>query len=301
MNLINKKNFLSKKKILVLGELIIDKTYKIMNVGKSLETNTPKYLFLNEQIDMGGAGKVYLSTKKLLGKKVFFITSKFFQSSPIKDKNIYFFNSKKMINIEKNRFWENKKKIIQINKDYKKKYLDKKMFNNFFLKILKKKIKDIQSLIISDYNHGLINREILQKIKDLSKKYSFNIYVDKQFTSEKHFPNYYNKIDYLFVNTLEFNLLKKKYNITGSAISSLSKLKKLINCKNIILKKGKNGSCMLTHENIYFEAKSNLNRKIVNVSGAGDHFLSMFASLKENIPVKKKLEFSNIWAAKNLN
>ena len=80
----NHKNF-KKKKILIIGELIVDKTYNITNIGKSLETNNPKYFINSIKVEMGGAGKVYQSLKKIVKKKSLFITSIFYKSKFPKD------------------------------------------------------------------------------------------------------------------------------------------------------------------------------------------------------------------------
>tara|TARA_B110000858_G_scaffold60291_1_gene70185 strand:+ start:158 stop:1063 length:906 start_codon:yes stop_codon:yes gene_type:complete len=288
-----------KKKVLIIGELIIDRSFKVINIGKSLETKNQKYFIENTKEEMGGAGKVYLSTKKLLKNNSILITSKYQKSKLSNDKNIYFYNSK-IENIEKNRFWENSKKIIQFNKDYKKRYTEKVFFNKFLLKKLKTNINKINSIIISDYNHGLINSNIITGIRKLIKNKKIDVYIDKQIRSINEFPTYYKDLDYLVINELEFSLLKIKFKLKGNTINCLKRLKSTLKFKNIVLKKGKKGSCMINNKNTFFEAKSLTSKKIVDVSGAGDHFLAMFASLKNNISSRKRLLYSNKWASDNL-
>jgi len=289
-----------KKKILIIGELIIDRSYKIKNIGTSLETKNPKYFIEQVKEEMGGAGKVFYSINKISKNKSIFITSRNYKSKIFNKENICFFESK-IPNIEKNRFWENKKKIIQLNKDYKKNYTQTIFFNKFLLKILKKNINKINTIIISDYNHGLINKNIIVGIKKLCKNKKIDIYVDKQIRSENEFPNYYTNLDYLIINQLEFKLLKIKYKLKGDSINCLENLKSKLKFKNIVLKRGKNGSCMITNNNAFFKAKSFIGKKKVNVSGAGDHFLAMFASLNNDMNPQKRLLYSNRWASNNLD
>tara|TARA_Y100000389_G_scaffold203530_1_gene252207 strand:- start:2686 stop:3594 length:909 start_codon:yes stop_codon:yes gene_type:complete len=294
----NHKKF-KKKKIFIIGELILDKNFFVSNIGKSLETNNPKY-FIDRMVDeMGGAGKVYESLKKIINKRSFLITSKNYKTKLRNDMNILFFNSK-VKNIVKNRFWEKKSKIIQINEDYKKKYPDKNKFNKFVIKKLKQEINKIDSIIISDYNHGLINSNMISVIKKMIKNKRIDVYVDKQIRKSNDFPEYYNNLDYLVINQLEYKLLKKKFRVKGSVISSLKDLKSKLNFDNIILKKGKNGSCMIDKSDSYYYSKNINSKRKYNVSGAGDHFLAMFVSLSNNTKSEKRLLFANQWANYNL-
>ena len=301
MQLLKKKNHrkFKKKYILVIGELIKDRSYNITNIGRSLETNNHKYFIDDVKEEMGGAGKVYQSVKKIVKKKSLFITSIFNKSKFPKDRNILFFNSK-VQDIIKNRYWENKNKIIQLNKDYKKKYSDKISFNSFAIKKLKENINKIDSIIISDYNHDLISNNIIRVIKNFRKTKKIDVYIDKQIRETKEFPKYYNNLAYLVLNQLEFKLLKTKYKLKGDIINSLRNLKLKLKFKNIILKKGKYGSCMIDENSKYYFAKPFISKKIFDVSGAGDHFLAMFASLSNNIDPQKRLSYSNQWANYNL-
>ena len=168
------------------------------------------------------------------------------------------------------------------------------------IKTIKKNINTIDSIIISDYNHDLINNKIIRDIKKLRKNKKIDIYIDKQIREANEFPKYYNNLDYLVLNQLEFKLLRIKYKFRGNTINSLRNLRLRLKFKNIILKKGKHGSCMIDENNKYYLAKPSILKKIIDVSGAGDHFLAMFASLSNNTDPQKRLSYSNDWANYNL-
>ena len=85
----NKDIKFKKKKILVIGELIIDRSYNLSHIGESLETKNPKYFINNVKDELGGVGKVYQSLKTLIKNHSMFITSKYQKSEIIKDKNIF--------------------------------------------------------------------------------------------------------------------------------------------------------------------------------------------------------------------
>lgn len=292
-------NFFKKKKILIIGELILDKHYNIRNIGKSLETDTPKFAILSKKTTLGGAGKVFESSNKITKSKNILITSKMRETKFFEKKNIFFFNSKN-VNIIKNRYWLDNRKIIQINDDYKKKYLGQKKFTYFAVKIIKKNLEKISSIIVSDYNHNLINKDLIEKIKKMCNRRAIDIYVDKQIRNENEFDMFYKGVDYLLINEFEFYLLKKKFKINGSEKKSLVDIKNTLNIKNLILKKGKKGSMMLNNNNLFFFAKTQKKKKILDVAGAGDYFLAMFARLNNNIDPTLRLKISNYWAYKNL-
>ena len=168
------------------------------------------------------------------------------------------------------------------------------------MQIISTNINKINSIIISDYNHGLINSNIITGIRKLIKNKKIDVYIDKQIRAINEFPTYYKDLDYLVINELEFSLLKIKFKLKGNTINCLKRLKSTLKFKNIVLKKGKKGSCMINNNNTFFEAKSLTAKKIVDVSGAGDHFLAMFASLKNNISPRERLLYSNKWASDNL-
>ena len=118
------------KRIILIGELIIDRNLFIREVGRSTEFNVQKNILINEKINLGGAGMVYSGLKLLSNQIDFFSITNFNFTKNLQKllkKNIIF-DEKYML--EKNRFWKNKKMIMQINNLVNSKVAVKKFQNN---------------------------------------------------------------------------------------------------------------------------------------------------------------------------
>jgi len=60
------------KKIILIGELILDKNLFIRSQGKAAEFNSPKNVLLKSEINLGGAGMVYNALAQISKNLEFF-------------------------------------------------------------------------------------------------------------------------------------------------------------------------------------------------------------------------------------
>lgn len=278
-------------KTLIIGELIFDNHFLLKKIGKSLETNTPKFQIEKFSSNFGGAGHVYNELKKLNNNKnLIFFTKNNNKQYSITDKNIIAINSNEK-NIYKNRYWLKNKKIIQINDDnYKKTTEQIKIFNK--LKFLLNNKKKINKIIISDYNNGLIFQKLIDKIIKHSKNKKVKLLVDTQVRKVEEIKNFYN-VDYFFMNENEKKLYLKKY-----CCKNLKELMKKKNIKNIILKKAKRGVEILGKNNL--KIKGIIGKKVIDEAGAGDTFLANFTYSMDKFNIKNCLIKSNKAAYKSI-
>ncbi len=262
------------KKTLIIGELIFDNHYIVEKIGKSLETNTPKYQILSKTTNLGGAGFVFKVLKNINKKNLLFLTKNNKQQFQNKDKNIIEINSTEK-NIIKNRYWFKNKKILQLNDDNFKKTIYEKKILSKLKSVLDK--NNINKIIVSDYNHGIIFPMLVDFICEYSKKNKVLLFVDTQIRNVNEIKNF-RYVDYFFMNSKEEKLYLKKYNLKN--IKQLISIKKF---KNIILKKGKLGISIFGENN--FNIKALKGKKIIDEAGAGDTLLAFFCHLsgKENI------------------
>jgi bifunctional ADP-heptose synthase (sugar kinase/adenylyltransferase) len=289
------------RKIFVIGELIFDYNFFIQNIGKSLEKNIPKFEIQKELFELGGAGKIYFALKKIIKKNAYFISAINKKKTIQKfDKNTFFYNYN-FNNITKNRYWKNNKKIFQINQDNKKNFYSNEQFNQFTVNIIRKNLKKISAIIIGDYKHGLINKKLISTLVKICKDNNIKIYLDAQIRSLNHVDYRYSSVDFLVFNIREFNLYKKKFNISGSEKKSLLQIKNKLNLGAVVLKKGTKGSSILNNNFDYYHSKAFKGKKIIDVVGAGDYFIAMLASLNNNYGYKDILKLSNYWAFKKIS
>jgi bifunctional ADP-heptose synthase (sugar kinase/adenylyltransferase) len=289
------------RKIFVIGELIFEYNFFIQNIGKSLEKNIPKFEIQKELFELGGAGKIYFALKKIIKKNAYFISAINKKKTIQKfDKNTFFYNYN-FNNITKNRYWKNNKKIFQINQDNKKNFYSNEQFNQFTVNIIRKNLKKISAIIIGDYKHGLINKKLISTLVKICKDNNIKIYLDAQIRSLNHVDYRYSSVDFLVFNIREFNLYKKKFNISGSEKKSLLQIKNKLNLGAVVLKKGTKGSSILNNNFDYYHSKAFKGKKIIDVVGAGDYFIAMLASLNNNYGYKDILKLSNYWAFKKIS
>jgi bifunctional ADP-heptose synthase (sugar kinase/adenylyltransferase) len=289
------------KKIFVIGELIFDYNFFIQNIGKSLEKNIPKFEIEKELFELGGAGKIYFALKKIIQKNAYFVSAINKKKTIEKfDKNIFFYNHN-FNNIIKNRYWKKNKKVFQINQDNKNKFHFNKGFNKFTVGIIKKNLKKISAIIIGDYKHGLIDKKLISTLIKICKNNNIKIYLDAQIRSLNHVDYRYSNVDFLVFNFREFNLYKKKFNITGDEKKSLLQIKKKLDLGAVVLKKGSKGSSILNDKFNYYQSRAFKGKKIIDVVGAGDYFIAMLAALNNNYHYIDILKFSNYWAFEKIS
>jgi len=286
------------KRIILIGELIIDRNLFIREVGRSAEFNVQKNILINEKIDLGGAGMVYTGLKLLSNQIDFFSITNFNfikNLQKLLKKNIII--DEKYL-LEKNRFWKNKKMIMQINNLVNSKVAVKKFQNNLIKKIKKFNKNDV--VILSDYRLGIFEKNFTKKIVRLIKLNGNIIHVDQQSTSRNPDLIKFKNSDFLILNRGEYLKAFKIYKLEKSNFkNSLKILQKKIGIKNLIIKDGKNGSIFLNNNKL-FKVKALKTLKNANTIGAGDFFLAKFATSKK-INMAERLFESNKFAYKKIS
>ena len=308
---IRKKNSLSSilneigkilnKKVLVLGETIIDKYISTETIGKSGKEPILVIKPIKETNFLGGAAYVanlcssFCKTTKLIS----FIGSrnneKNFISKKINKKVITkFFKKNNSPTINKMRYVDEYRKtkilgVYDLNDDP----INLKEERSFYNEI-KKNIKKFDIVIVLDYGHGIFTKKIRKLLKENGKKIYLNTQINS-FNRGYHTLFNYNKINSLIINESE---LKYELKDKNSNIQHLVKaLRKKVKVDNIIITRGKNGSVIVNknNKNIIQCPAFNLNNK--DTVGAGDTFFAMSAiALSVNIDPKISLLLSSIAA-----
>lgn len=286
--MVKKSNF---KKVLVLGDSIIDVNSYSSKSGISAETPTLKGDFLHEEYSFGGAALVFRNLIELNSKsKIVSFVSKDKEGNLLKQfllKNrSNFIESKKNSHVKK-RYWIDQYKILQINKTTENIYEKSELTR--LLNLFKKEIKNFSEIIISDYRTGLFSNELIIEInKIVQSNPKKNFYLDSQATSKT--PNHYKFENFtsVIINNDEFKELKNKLNVNSS-----KDLLKRLNACSLIIKNGPNQIQMITN-NEHFKIKP---PKTIEVDscGAGDAFIAAYSSF--NGSSKERVNFAAKWAS----
>lgn len=285
---------------LILGELIID-IYKLLDIlGKSGKEPMLVYKENSKKKFLGGSALIanICSTFSKNTNYLFFAGQNDNEINFIKKKlnkklNFSYFLKKNSNTFVKKRYLDSYKniKILGIY-DIETKSFDKKTENKYIgkLKILSKKV---DSIILVDYLHG----EITKNIKNNLLKFKKKLYVNCQLNSNNigsYFLSKYKNINTLCINENELRFGMRDYK------SSLSYLaKKLIlknNHKNLVVTSGKFGA-HLFNKNKHFFCPAFVQNPDDTI-GSGDTFFSIASlCLSSKIDPELTLFFSSIAAS----
>ena len=288
MDLKNKVKKILESKILVIGDLMLDRfTYGDV-IRISPEAPVPVLHVNHEENYLGGAGNVAKNISALIGKNcnnnigvIGVIGNDKSASTIIENMNnanistsaIVIDNSRNTIT--KNRIVAATQQIVRIDEE------DTSPFSNIITKNIENafinNIDNYNTVIISDYAKGVITKSLSKKIIDICNKKKKYVLVDPAI---KHF-SFYNKATLMTPNLKEaveginsklpyYKFDKKAINILGENI-----IKKL-NLSKLMITLGANGMVLfdegMSPYLIPTKAKS-----IFDVSGAGDTVISVLA------------------------
>lgn len=265
---------IKRDKILIIGETIIDKYIYTTPLGKPSKEDILSVAIEKSVSYLGGTIPVVNNISEL-NNNISLIS--FYKSEKIKKLiykklpkhiNLKLFKTNNLRDIEKIRFLnENNSKIFEnynfVNKDLK---------NQKLKKFLNKNIRKFDHVIVCDFGHGLISKEILKIIETKSKYLSINV----QTNSGNRGYNLFSK--YSKANLLCLDEGEMRLGVSDRYSERLELFKKPIlqRYKNVILTLGSEGHVLKLNKNKKFSFPA-LSKKVIDTVGAGDAFYS-FAS-----------------------
>ena len=267
-----------KLKVLVIGELIIDKYCFGDIIGKS---GKEPHLVLKENLVehyLGGSAAIaqhistFVKSVKIIspfGGEKFYnsILKKSFQKNI---KQSFFKPNSNFKTIVKTRF-------VDKNSNYKLfgSYILPNEFNqkieNKIIKIIKKNKRNFDMILICDYGHNFISKKIAKEIIKINKNTFLNTQINAA-NNGFHDINKYHSLNSIIINE---NELRQELRDKVSDIKILGKLlvrKK--NIQNLIITRGSNGALLINKNNKIFSCPGFALKSIDKV-GAGDAMLSI--------------------------
>lgn len=280
----------SSSKILVLGDIILDRYWFGDFVKISSEAPVPVLSINSIEDRLGGAGNVAKNIKSL-GGNVDLISIVGKDSTSASLNKILLKNKIKFYPlIDKNYTTPLKVRIISKNQqitraDFEKNNLIKK--NNNLNKLINKIISKYQFLVLPDYLKGSLND--IKSIIKIANNFNIPTLIDpkgndfsKYSNSYLITPNYDEFINVVGNIKSEKELYQKAYNLI-----------KNYNIANILITRGKNGMTLISLTDKPYSIKSTA-KDVFDVTGAGDTVLAtlaFFLSRKYNL--KKSVKLAN--------
>ena len=307
-NFIKIKNLidnLKKIKVLVIGEIIIDKYVFCEALGKSGKEPMLVLRNLNTEEYLGGSAAIARHTSDFCTNVALYgmmgdqdqYTEKVKKLLP-KNINFKYLKKRNSPTIVKTRFLDNidNKKVLgvySINDEILSKN-DEKKFKNY----LKNNLRQYDLVIISDYGHGFISNDNAKIICRNSKYLALNAQVNAA-NIGYHSMRKYNNIDCVIINETELrHELRSKSEGIESLMKELSFSRKIV---TLIVTRGKNGSILYNRKENKFNYSEAFASNQVDKIGAGDAMLALSAlCLKAKLDKNLSLLLGSLAAAQSV-
>jgi len=265
----------TQKNILVIGDILLD-AYIYGNIDRiSQEAPVPIVAINDKDYKPGGAANVALNLNGL-GAKVTLIGIAGEDSNSRKLRNCFAdFDGIKREIIEcqdrptsiKTRIIADGRQIARLDSETTEKISDE--YTDKVIERFDKNCKDVDGIIVEDYNKGLLTKDLIEYIIKYSKDKSIPIYVDPKY------DNYelYKGVRLFKPNLKEYNAIVKDEDF-GILPDSGFAFKKYIDSDILLLTLGSDGMSLYYDDK--YDSISTKARKVYDVSGAGDTVIATF-------------------------
>jgi D-beta-D-heptose 7-phosphate kinase/D-beta-D-heptose 1-phosphate adenosyltransferase len=287
-------------KILVLGDLMVDHYVFGETTRISPEAPVPVVDVISETFKLGGSANVANNILSLGGTV--------FPTGIVgADKNgSWLINEFKThggdvsgIIVDNNRPTTTKMRILVghhqlLRVDYESREAVDSAYANQILNYIRNNIDDVDCIVISDYDKGLITKNIIEALVNLKQEKGTKIIVDPKI---EHF------LDYKGVSIIKTNInnarkvLKMKVKGETGIRRIASKLLAEFECDTVIITLGKDGLSLLKEDGQYVHIPA-LARAVYDITGAGDTVTAALAlSTSTNASIVESALISNVAAA----
>ena len=288
----------NKTKVLIVGDIMLDR-YVIGNVNR-ISPEAPVPVFLSESFKqmLGGAGNVYNNLISL-GVKTTLISLIGKDKSAVqilkilknlKNTKFYLFKEENKPTTVKTRYSVKGQQLFRVDKEKTKELSN--LAYKFILKAFKKELLKHDVVILSDYNKGIFNKKLTEELIKLSNKNKIPIIIDPK---NKNF-NIYKNSTLITPNKLEaYSITNLPCNNDYEVEICAKYIMKKYAIKNVLITRGNEGlSYIGKKESIHRPTKK---IEVFDVSGAGDTVIAILSVCVSNkVPVKKSLDLANIAA-----
>jgi D-beta-D-heptose 7-phosphate kinase/D-beta-D-heptose 1-phosphate adenosyltransferase len=286
-----------KKKILVIGDLILDAYHHGRYLGKSVADGvTTVGHGHTSRFTWGGAGLLVrnilalggsVSFVSLIGQDDFAPRANEFSHPRLKK---IFLQVPSRPTTVKQRFWIRNRNSFEWHR-FDNSPLSPALRDQV-LRAFRSELASARKVIIADYRHGLFSPALAKQIIRECSRAKIPLYVDSQIAYNTGNLQWY-KGAYLFcLNQKEAESAERTFTMR-QLLLSLERLQKTLRAPNIVVKLGARGSAALLGDR-YIRTRAHAVRA-VDPTGAGDAYLGCLA-VGNAPPTTYDLERANVWA-----
>ena len=301
-SILKKIEDLKSKKILIIGEIILDKYIEVETMGKAGKDPMLTFKRKKTKIFPGGSLAIANNLSEICNniEIISYLGSKSDEKNIKKFSNknvsLKIFNKKNSPTIIKTRYIDEntRNKLIGIY-DINDSNIDvenENKINNY----LKENLKKFDVVVVADYGHGLLTDKLIKTITKQSKYLAVNAQLNST-NFGFHTISKYSKTNLVCMHEgeLRHDLRMKNQNVKKVILE----LSKKIRSNKIIVTRGSKGSISYNKKNKFVECPA-FDSNVIDKVGAGDSFFSI-ASICSSINLSDQLImlFGNIFG--NLN
>ena len=300
----NKVEEISKIKVLVIGETIIDQYVFCEALGKSGKEPVLVLRDLDTQEYLGGSLAIArhlssfcknVSVLSFLGKDDDY--KSFIEQNMEENINLNFLNKSNSPTIVKRRFvdYVDRKKVLGVYSLNDSMLIENE--EDKFIESFNKLSKEHDLVIISDYGHGVITPRIAEHISNSDKFVSLNAQVNAANIGTHNIRKYHD-INCLIIN--ESELRHELRQRDGNVEEIASTLKSMINSEYIAVTRGKNGAFLINGD-MAPENSPGFASQVIDKIGSGDALLALLSvCLYCNFDEKLSLFIGSLAAAQSV-
>ena len=282
MNIKKILNNKKKPKVLIIGDVMLDTFILGKKLGKSPEGPVPLIKKIKEYSTAGAAALVAQCVNKMGGNSFLIgghgndLSGKELKYKIKRNKvKNYIITNDNSITTCKTRIFADYKPLLRLDTEQEFNISVKEKIK--LKKKIKQKIKLNDVIIISDYGKGFCSKDILKFIIKTTNEFKIPLLIDTR-KNAKNF-NIYKKSYCIKPNFFEAKSIYKNLKKNDKSLKKCSLLfKKKYQLKNVIITLGQHGSTLLDEKNNFYHFKHKI-RKNIDVTGAGDNFISALAVL----------------------
>ncbi len=286
---------ISKKRVLVVGDAILDKSIWCETIGLSLESPTLKTKEISVEIAYGGAGNVVKNLLSL-GSSCTFLTL-LGDDEHLRHYEEWTHPSLRVVplvtnrkNVVKSRYWIErgsvKYKYLQVNRGDKDQ-LNEQEFEKM-LSLYRQNLKNIDVILFVDYNNGIFtDPDQTREFVIAAQRLNIPTIASSQISDNSNRYFYFEGASYMCMNETEAISNLKQFNPENESIFDLVSILKSSICVTL----GDKGSIFSDGKTICRTVAPNV--PVRDTCGAGDSFLAAFATCLDD----NNLKFCNMWAA----
>ncbi len=260
-------------KLLIIGDLMLDKYYYGSTSRISPEAPVPVVKINKTEDRVGGAANVALNAASL-GIKVNLISitgnddehNKVIKILKNKNVNCLFQQESNIKTNSKLRILSQHQQLIRL--DFEDSFADIKLNEDLYTK----KIKFAPVVVLSDYGKGVLSN--ISNIIDLANKNNIKTIIDPKGNDFNKYANAF----MLTPNLKEFEAIVGKCNSDIDIVEKGFKLINKYNFKALLITRGENGMTLLQKQGNKTIHLSTSAREVYDVTGAGDTVISLLAS-----------------------